>query len=65
MSDDDLPEDPLPKLRADLDQFAASAPELARAWRAAHQAFVAVGFSESQALYLTASQFLGGPGTPP
>ena len=63
MSED--PEDPLPALRAQMDQMLMLAPELARAARAFFDAYKAQGFEDKQALYLTAAQLLQDPGTPP
>lgn len=51
-------EDQLAVLRARLDQAIALAPELARAARGFYLAFKTVGFSDAQALYLTAVQVL-------
>lgn len=59
------PEDPLPALRAGLDQVIAMAPELARTAHGLFKAFVEQGFSKGQALYLVAVQLTDDPGTPP
>ena len=64
MSDDE-PEDPLPAIRASLDQMLMMAPEVARAARGWYDAFQGQGFTDSQALYLTAAQLLQDPGTAP
>lgn len=57
VSDESLhPDDPLPKLVSELDQAAAFMPNVARAARAAFDAFIAEGFTASQAVYLTAVQ---------
>lgn len=61
----DDPEDPLPKLRAELDQMLMLAPEMARAARAWYEAYKGEGFEDSQALYLTAAQLLQNPGEAP
>lgn len=61
----DEPEDPLPDLIASLDQLLALAPELARTYRGYYEAFMARGFSDSQALYLSACQVLQTPGKAP
>ncbi len=47
------PEDPLPKLRADLDQAIAGMAEFARLVHGYFTQCVAAGFSERQALSLT------------
>jgi hypothetical protein len=65
MTDDNDEFDPLPGLRANLDQMAAMAPEIARVARAWFQAFGEQGFTDTQALYLTAAQILQNPGTAP
>lgn len=66
MSREDInPEDPLPALRAEIDQMLAMAPELTRTYRSYFEAFTDKGFSESQALYLTAAQVLQNPGKAP
>lgn len=66
MNEDDItPNDPLVTLRAELDQMIAMAPELARAVRGAFEAYVSEGFTDKQALYLTAVQFKDHPGPPP
>ena len=61
----DPPEDPLPALIAALDQVLAMAPQLARVARGTFEAFTEAGFTESQALYLTAVQLQSDPGTAP
>jgi hypothetical protein len=48
------PEDPLPALRAELDQAIAMLPELGRTVRAHYDEFVSQGFDSHAALYLTA-----------
>lgn len=58
-------DDPLPGLRAELDQAAMMIPEIARIARGFYGAFVAEGFSNRQALYMTVCQLLGDPGSPP
>lgn len=58
-------DDPLPRLRAELDQDMALAPELARVVRGFVEAFESEGFSRNQALYLTMARLLQTPGTPP
>jgi hypothetical protein len=62
---DDTPYDPLPAMRAELDQALMVASELARVARGYFEAFVAEGFTERQALYLTTTQLLQKPGEPP
>ena len=47
------PEDPLPKLRADLDQAIAGMAEVARLLHGYFTQLVAAGFSERQALTMT------------
>jgi hypothetical protein len=59
------PVDPLVVLRAEIDQMVALAPEVARTARGLFDAFVKEGFTEKQALYLTAAEILQSPGTPP
>lgn len=59
------PDDPLPALRAELDQVLAMAPELARMARGYFDAFKGEAFADAQALYLTAVQLKGTPGTAP
>jgi hypothetical protein len=63
MHDDE--DDPLPALRAEIDQMLMLAPELVRSARAWFDAFQGEGFSDEQALYLTAAQLTGKPGAPP
>lgn len=66
MSGDEMnPEDPLPDLIAALDQVIAMAPQMARTARGYFNAFVAEGFMEKQALYLTACQLMDSPGKAP
>ena len=65
MTEPEHSEDPLPALRAQLDQLIATAPEIARVALGFHEAFVTEGFSDRQALYLTAAQLLQSPGTAP
>lgn len=61
---DPEPVDPLITLRAELDQFIAMAPEMARTVRAAFDSYIAEGFTESQALYLTVAQIMTPPQHP-
>lgn len=56
--------DQLAVLRAQMDQALGLAPELVRAYRAYFNEFTAQGFTESQALYLSAAQMLQNPGRP-
>lgn len=63
--DEHTPDDPLPLLRAELDQMLALAPELARVARGYFDVFKAEDFSDSQALYLTAVQLKDSPGKAP
>lgn len=63
--DDDTVDDPLPALQAQLDQAASMAPMLAGVVRAYFAAFVAEGFSESQACYLALGHVLQDPGSAP
>jgi len=67
MRDDPSPDpaDQLAALRASIDQMTAVAPELVRAARGWFDAFQGQGFSERQALYLTATQMLQSPGVAP
>jgi len=59
------PRDGLAALRAELDQAMMLAPEQARLARAMYDAYEEEGFSEQQALYLTAVQMVRDPGTAP
>lgn len=59
------PEDPLPKMIADLDQLAAMAPQLARMARVWFDAFEAEGFNAAQALYLSACTIVQDTGKAP
>ena len=59
------PDDPLPALIAELDQAMAMSPLLARTARSMYDAFKGEAFADKQALYLTAAQILGNPGTAP
>lgn len=59
------PDDPLPALRAEVDQAVAMAPITAGAARGLFAAFKAEGFTESQSLYLVAVQLTGSPGEAP
>lgn len=65
MSDDEMPDDPLPRIRAEMDQMVELAPELARLAYGWFEAFSDAGFADSQALYLAAAQMLQDPGTAP
>lgn len=66
MSEHDFsPEDPLPALRAEVDQAVAMSPELARMAGGLFRAFAEEGFSERQALYLTACHLHSSPGNAP
>lgn len=62
---DDVPTDPLSALVAGIDQMLMVAPQLARAAAGWHDAFKAEGFTDSQALYLTACQLHQQPGSAP
>lgn len=62
MSDFD---DPLPQIRADIDQAIATIPELVPLAKAWYDGFVDQGFSDRQALYLTACQMHSSPGNAP
>lgn len=62
--EDEMPHDPLPEIVAGIDQMLAMAPELARAARGYFDAFRAEGFSDAQAIYLTAAQLHSDPGSP-
>jgi hypothetical protein len=59
------PEDHLVAMRAELDQLIAVAPELARVVRGVFDAFKAEGFTDIQALYLTAANVNDQPLSPP
>lgn len=61
----DGPFDPLPGLRAEIDQALEMASDLARMAKAWYDAFIEQGFAPRQALYLTAVQMKGDPGDPP
>lgn len=61
----EAPADPLPAIRAEIDQMVALAPELALAAFGAFSAYQAEGFTANQALYLTASQLHQSPGDAP
>jgi len=65
VADEHRPDDPLPAIRAELDQLIAMSPEIARVARGIFDSFSDEGFDGSQALYLTAVQLQGKPGTPP
>lgn len=69
MSDDDQNVDPLPAMMAELDQAVAmvlaNAANVAIAARGAYEAYVAEGFTERQALYLTACGLKDNPGPAP
>lgn len=56
MNPDDVPQDPLPALIAGIDQAIAMVPQLARYARALFDGLVDEGFTEAQALHLTANQ---------
>lgn len=58
------PEDPLPKLLAEIDQALAIAPQLARIAFGYHAAFQKEGFSARESLYLVACQLHSDPGSP-
>jgi hypothetical protein len=55
-------DDPLPAMRAELDQALMMAPEVARMARGLFEAFQTEGFDSKQVLYLTACQVLDKPG---
>lgn len=61
--DDDY--DPMPAILAQVDQTIATAPHIARMAHGYYQAFADEGFTDKQALYLTATQLHGTPGTSP
>lgn len=61
---DDLP-DPLVAQQAAIDQLVAGAGEMARAAFGLYGAFTGEGFTEPQALYLTATMLLQDAGDPP
>ena len=66
--DDEAAEDPrdgLAALCAELDQAIMLAPEQARLARAMFDAYAEQGFSDQQALYLTAAQIVRDPGVAP
>jgi len=60
MDPDDIV-DPLIAQRAELDQALAGLGEAARAAKSAFDAYLTEGFTEGQALYLTACLLNGGP----
>jgi hypothetical protein len=62
MSDFD---DPLPQIRAEIDQAIATIPELTPLAKAWFDGFVKQGFGERQAPYLTAVQLQSTPGNAP
>lgn len=51
------PIDPLPALRAEIEQAAKNAPDVARLANAVYTALVDEGFTSPQALWLTACNF--------
>jgi hypothetical protein len=55
--DEERPVDPLPALIAEIDQALKMAGEMARVSRAHYDAYREEGFSDKQALYLTACFF--------
>lgn len=61
----DEPHDPLPELIASIDQAIAVAPQVARIARGHFDAFTSEGFTERQALYLTAVELKEHPGIAP
>ncbi len=61
---DHTPDDPIPKLLAEVDQLAAEAPIRAKIVRAVFDALVAEGFDQAPALYLTVAMVSGDPGRP-
>ena len=65
MTGDEMPDDPLPALIAELDQALSMAPQLARMAMGYYREFEEAGFSSSQAIYLTACQLHGEPGNAP
>ena len=64
-ADEEPPVDPLPALLANIDQALSMAGELARLARGYYDAFKHAGFSDAQAVYLTACQLHGDPGDAP
>lgn len=58
------PEDPLPKLLAEIDQALAMAPQLAKVAYGYHRAFQQEGFASKESLYLVACQLHSDPGRP-
>ena len=58
-------EDQLALLRAEIDQLIRTQPEIARLARGTYKAFKAEGFTDNQALYLTAVQLKGNAGVAP
>jgi hypothetical protein len=61
----DEPKDQLAVMRAQLDQMIALMPEIAHTAQAWYAAFLAEGFADRQALYLTAAEILQNPGSAP
>lgn len=65
MPDGDFsPDDQLAVLRAQLDQAEMLFPLVGNVAKAYFDAMVAIGFNETQALYLTAAQLHSTPGRP-
>jgi hypothetical protein len=55
------PDDPLPKLIADIDQMIATAPRLGQAAWGFYEGFRAAGFTDNQSLFLVAVQLKDPP----
>jgi len=53
MSEEDVPEDPLPAMVAALDQLMMVVPQTAKAVHAVYTAYLEAGFSEGQAFEIT------------
>lgn len=64
MNDDHI-DDPLPALKAGIDQMMAMAPETARVIRGYYDVFLGEGFTEPQALWLAMAQLKDTLGEPP
>lgn len=58
------PDDPLPAIRAEVDQLLANAPLYAEAIKGLYNTYTDQGFTEKQALYLAVTH-VKGPGPPP
>jgi hypothetical protein len=62
---DDVPEDPLPRMIVEIDQIIANSREIARMNKGLYDSYIEAGFNKCQALYLVGCMTTGKPGESP